>query len=138
MSNTITVSGNLTRDPELRFTQSGQAVANFSIASSRRKKVGEEWEEITSFFNCVAWGTLGENAAGSLSKGDRVIASGYMEQRSYETNEGEKRTVWDVTVNDLGAELRFANVTVERTERKTSSDRAPSNQDRYADSEEPF
>lgn len=123
MSNSITVIGNLTRDPELRFTQSGQALCGFAIASNRRKrKQGSEteWEDVTSFFNCTAWGTLGENAAASLSKGDRVIASGYMEQRSFENKAGEKQTVFDFTVNELGAELRYATVEVSRTERRSA------------------
>jgi single-strand DNA-binding protein len=136
MANSISMVGNLTREPELRFTQSGQALCNFSIASNRRKKVGDEWEDVASFFNCTAWGTLGENIAASLTKGDRVLATGYMEQRSYETQEGEKRTVFDFTVNELGAELRYATVEVSRTERRSTEDRPSGGGGGHA--EEPF
>ena len=134
MSNVMSVVGNLTRDPELRFTQSGVALCSFSIASNRRKKVGDEWEDVTSFFNCTAWQSLAENIASSLTKGDRVLATGYMEQRSYETQEGEKRTVFDFTVNELGAELRYATVEVSRTERR-SAESSPRSE---PDSSEPF
>jgi len=99
MANTITVTGNLTRDPELRFTQGGRAVANFRIASSRRFQMNNEWQEQTSFFDVVAWAELGENAAASLSKGARVIVTGRIEQRDFETREGEKRTVFEITAD---------------------------------------
>ena len=90
---TVTIVGNLTREPELRFTQSGQAIATLGIAVSRRYQQNGEWQEKTSFFNVTAWGQLGENAASSLSKGSRAIVTGRLEQRSYETQDGEKRSV---------------------------------------------
>ena len=80
--NTVTLVGNLTRDPELRYTTGGRGVASFGIAVNRRYQVNGEWQEQTSFFNVVAWGTLGENAAASLTKGTRVIVTGRLEQRS--------------------------------------------------------
>ncbi len=117
MANTITVTGNLTRDPELRFTQGGRAVANFRIASSRRFQMNNEWQEQTSFFDVVAWAELGENAAASLSKGARVIVTGRIEQRDFETREGEKRTVFEITADEIGPSLRWATAQVERTDR---------------------
>jgi len=86
--NTVTLVGNITRDPELRFTQGGRAVASFGIAVNRRYQVNGEWQEQTSFFNVVAWGQLGENAAASLTKGARVIVNGRLEQREYQTQQG--------------------------------------------------
>jgi single-strand DNA-binding protein len=111
--------GTLGRDPELRFTTGGRAVANFSIAVSRRWQKNGEWEEQTSWFNIVCWGDLGENVATSLTKGSRVIVSGRMEQRSYETQEGEKRTVYDIIADEVGPSLRWATTIIERTERTT-------------------
>ena len=117
MANSITVTGNLTRDPELRFTQGGRAVANFRIASSRRFQKNNEWQEQTSFFDVVAWAQLGENTAASLNKGARVIVTGRIEQRDFETREGEKRTVFEITADEIGPSLRWATAQVERTDR---------------------
>ena len=94
--NTVTLVGNVTRDPELRYTSGGRGVASFGLAVNRRYQVNGEWQEQTSFFNVVAWGTLGENAAASLHKGTRVVVFGRLEQRSWETQDGEKRTVVEV------------------------------------------
>ena len=113
--NTVTLVGNLTRDPELRFTQGGRAVASFGIAVNRRYQVNGEWQEQTSFFNVVAWGQLGENAAASLTKGARIIVSGRLEQREYQTQQGEKRTVVEINADEVGPSLRFATAQVERT-----------------------
>ncbi|CAN5701153.1 MAG: single-stranded DNA-binding protein [Acidimicrobiia bacterium] len=119
--NTITIVGNLTRDPELRFTQTGRGVASFGIAVNRRYQVNGEWQEQTSFFNVVAWSTLGENAAASLNKGDRIIVFGRLEQRSWETNDGEKRSVVEVIADEIGPSVRWATATVERTTRSSSN-----------------
>jgi single-strand DNA-binding protein len=116
-SNSITLVGNLTRDPELRFTAGGRGVANFGLAVSRRYQVNGEWQEDTSFFNIVAWGDLGENVAASLTKGSRAIVFGRMEQREYTNREGEKRTTFEVVADEIGASLRWATAQVERTER---------------------
>ncbi len=116
-SNSITLVGNLTRDPELRYTQGGRAVANFGMAVNRRYQVNGEWQEETSFFNVVAWAELGENAAASLSKGSRTIVFGRLQQRDYENREGEKRSVVEVVADDIGPSLRWAQATVERNER---------------------
>ncbi|NBV81878.1 MAG: single-stranded DNA-binding protein [Actinobacteria bacterium] len=104
--NTITLVGNLTRDPELRFTANGRAVASFGIAVGRRYQVNGEWQEQTSYFNVTAWGDLGENAAASLSKGTRIVVTGRLEQREYTTREGDKRTAIDVIADELGPSPR--------------------------------
>ncbi len=113
--NTITLVGNLTRDPELRFTTTGRGVASFGIAVGRRYQVNGEWQEQTSFFNVTAWGQLGENAAASLTKGARVVVTGRLEQREYTTRDGDKRTAIDVIADELGPSLRWATAQVERT-----------------------
>ncbi len=113
--NTITLVGNIVRDPELRFTANGKAVANFGIAVGRRFQVNGEWQEQTSFFNITAWGELGENAAASLSKGVRIVVTGRLEQREFTTREGDKRTAIDVIADELGPSLRWATAQVERT-----------------------
>ncbi len=118
--NTVTLVGNLTRDPELRYTTGGRGNASFGLAVNRRYQVNGEWQEQTSFFNVVAWGQLGENAAATLSKGSRAIVSGRLEQRSYETQQGEKRNVVEVVADDIGPSLRWAQATIERNERSTS------------------
>ncbi len=120
--NTITVVGNLTRDPELRFTQTGRGVANFGIAVNRRYQVNGEWQEQTSFFNVVAWSTLGENAAASLNKGDRVIVFGRLEQRSWETPEGDKRSKIEVVADEIGPSLRWATAEIRKNDRRGPSD----------------
>ena len=112
---TVTVVGNLTRDPELRFTSGGRGQASFGLAVSRRYQVNNEWQEQTSFFNVVAWGSLGENAAASLTKGTRIIVTGRLEQRSYETKEGEKRSVVEIIADEIGPSLRWARAEIERT-----------------------
>ncbi len=118
---TVTLVGNLTREPELRFTTGGRATASFGLAVSRRYQVNGEWQEQTSFFNVVAWGTLGENAAASLAKGTRVIVTGRLEQRSYETKEGEKRSVVEIIADEIGPSLRWARAEVERIARDSNS-----------------
>jgi single-strand DNA-binding protein len=116
-TNSITLIGNLTRDPELRFTTGGRGVASFGLAVNRRYQQNGEWQEQTSFFNVVCWGDLGENAATSLTKGSRAIVTGRLEQRSWETNDGEKRSVVEVVADEVGPSLRWATAQIERTER---------------------
>ncbi len=118
--NSITVVGNLTRDPELRFTQSGQAKATLGVAVSRRwqNRQTQEWEEATSFFNVICWGELGDNASESLSKGSRVVVTGRLDQRSWETPEGDKRSVVEIVADEIGPSLRYATAQVTRTERR--------------------
>jgi single-strand DNA-binding protein len=121
---TVTIVGNLTRDPELRFTAGGKGVASFGVAVGRRYQVNGEWQEKTSSFNVTAWDQLGENAAASLTKGARIIVTGRLEQREYETKEGEKRNVVEIVADELGPSLRWARAEVERTQR-TGPDGTP-------------
>jgi single-strand DNA-binding protein len=116
----ITIVGNLVDDPELRYTQTGQAVANFRVASTPRflDKATNEWKDGDSLFlSCSVWRQAAENAAESLQRGMRVIVSGRLRQRSYETKEGEKRTVYEVDVDDVGPSLRNASAKVTRSSR---------------------
>ncbi|MGG5173211.1 single-stranded DNA-binding protein [Pseudarthrobacter sp. J1738] len=117
---TITVVGNLTNDPELRFTPSGSAVANFTIASTPRTfdRQSNEWKDgETLFLRASVWREAAENVAESLTKGMRVIVQGRLKSRSYETKEGEKRTVIELEVDEIGPSLRYANAKVNRTQR---------------------
>jgi single-strand DNA-binding protein len=118
--NSVTLVGNITRDPELRYTTGGRGVASFGLAVNRRFQRNGEWEEQVSFFNVVAWGDLGENAAASLVKGNRIIVTGRLEQRSYETREGEKRNVVEVIADELGPSLRWAQAQIERISRDSA------------------
>jgi single-strand DNA-binding protein len=132
--------GNLTRDPELKYTSGGRAVSTFGIAVNRRwKGQNDEWQEATSFFNVTAWADLGENIAASLNKGDRVIVTGRLEQRSWETNEGEKRSVVEIVADEIGPSLRWAQATIAKTEREKAPTRteAAAAPPAYGD-EEPF
>ncbi|WP_413249330.1 single-stranded DNA-binding protein [Sinomonas flava] len=117
---TITVIGNLTNDPELRFTPSGSAVANFTVASTPRTfdRQANEWKDgETLFLRASIWREAAENVAESLTKGMRVIVSGRLKSRSYETKEGEKRTVIELEVDEIGPSLRYASAKVNRTQR---------------------
>jgi single-strand DNA-binding protein len=115
---------NLTREPELRFTPGGQATATFGIAVNRNwtDRQSQERKESTSFFDVVAWGVLAENAATSLAKGTRVVVTGRLDQRSWETAEGDKRSKVEITADDLAPSLRWATVQVTRNERRSSED----------------
>jgi single-strand DNA-binding protein len=118
--NSVTLVGNLTRDPELRYTPAGAATCQFGLAVNRRwqNRQTQEWEEATSFFNVVAWREMAENAGESLTKGSRVIVTGRLEQRSWETPEGEKRSVVEVVADEIGPSLRWATAQVVRNERR--------------------
>jgi single-strand DNA-binding protein len=122
--NTVELVGNLTRDPELRFTPSGAPVANFGLAVNRRwrNQQSNEWEEQTSFFDVVAWRDLAENVAESLQRGTRVIVVGRLEQRSWETQEGEKRSKVEVIADEIGPSLRWATAQVVKSERRAAGD----------------
>ena len=116
----ITVVGNLTADPELRFTPSGAAVANFTVASTPRTfdKQTNEWKDGEALFlNCSVWRQAAENAAESLQRGMRVVVSGRLKARSYETREGEKRTVFEIDVDEIGPSLKYATAKVTKTTR---------------------
>lgn len=120
----ITIVGNLTGDPELRFTPNGAAVANFTIASTPRNfdKQSGEWKEgETLFLRAAVWREAAENVAESLKKGMRVMAQGRLQSRSYETKEGEKRTSFELEVDEIGPSLRFATANVSRNQRNNTS-----------------
>jgi len=120
----ITIIGNLTADPELRFTPSGAAVANFTVASTPRSfdKTTSEWKDGEALFmRCAVWRDAAENVAESLTRGARVIVTGRLKQRSYETKEGEKRTVIELDVDEVGPSLRYASAKVTKTQRRSDA-----------------
>ncbi|MGF3056181.1 single-stranded DNA-binding protein [Microbacterium sp. YY-01] len=126
----IVVVGNLTADPELRYTQSGLPVANFTVASTPRSfdRASGEWKDGDALFlRCSLWREAAENVAGSLTKGMRVIVQGRLTQRSYETREGEKRTSIELQVDEIGPSLRYATATVTRATRQAGGHSAPVN-----------
>src|SRR5205823_9038810 len=119
--NNITLVGNITRDPELRFTPSGQATASFGLAVNRvwNDRQTNERKEAVSFFDVVCWREMAENTSESLQKGARVIVTGRLEQRSWENQEGEKRSKIEVVADEIGPSLRWATAKVEKTERRS-------------------
>ena len=121
---TVTIVGNLTRDPEIRYTTGGAAKASFGVAVSRRwqNRQSQEWEEQTSFFNVVCWREMAENVAESLGKGSRVVVTGRLEQRSWETENGEKRSVVEIVADEIGPSLRWATAQITRNERRGGGD----------------
>jgi single-strand DNA-binding protein len=152
-TNNITVVGNVTREPELRFTPSGQANTRFGVAVNRRwqDRGSGEWQEATSYFDVVCWREMAENVSESLAKGSRVLVTGRLEQRSYETREGEKRSVVEIIADEVGPSLRYASAQVTKNERRSGGDfggpssSAPSSASNPSDSpayddfgEEPF
>ena len=118
--NTVTLVGNLTRDPELRYTPTGQATCQFGLAVNRvwTDRQTNERKEAVSFFNVTAWREMAENAGESLAKGSRVIVTGRLEQRSWETPDGDKRSVVEVVADEIGPSLRWATANVVRNERR--------------------
>lgn len=133
--NHVTVVGHLTRDPEVRYTKSGRAFAMLGLAVNRRWMSNGEWQEETSFFDVTAWSDLAENVGDSLTKGARVTVSGRLEQQSYETDGGEKRSRVRIVADDIAASLRFATVEIKRNSKGDSRSSAPAQAD---DFEEPF
>ena len=117
--NSVTIIGNVTRDPELRFTPSGQAVANFGVAVNRKwqNRTTNEWEEATSFFDVVAWAKLGENVSESCPKGTRVVVTGRLDQRSWDTDGGDRRSKVEIVADEVAPSLRWATATVVKNER---------------------
>ena len=122
--NTVTVIGNVTRDPELRFTPSGQAIATFGLAVNRRwqNRQTQEWEEQVSFFDITCWAQLGQNVSDTLVKGSRAIVTGRLEQRSWETDQGDKRSKVEIIADEVGPSLRWATAEITRNERTGPSD----------------
>ena len=120
-TNSVTLIGNLVEDPELRFTPSGVAMAKIRIAVNRRwRDQQNEWQEETSFFGGTLWREAAENAAESLQKGMRIIVVGTLEQRSWETQEGEKRSVVEIRIDEVGPSVRWATASVTKTPRSDS------------------
>lgn len=158
MTAQVTLVGNATRPPEMRFTPAGAAVATFGIACNRRwQDTRGEWQEATDFFDIVCWRQLAENVAESVEKGTAVIVVGRLSQRSWETEQGDKRSKVEVVADTVGASLRWATCLVERNERRGSTDpgprdpnepaaadphqpgpAVPPSADGYTDEEEPF
>lgn len=147
--NHVTLIGNLVDDPELRFTPSGVAMAKIRFAVNRRYQKNGEWQEETSFFGGTLWRDAAENAAESLTKGMRVIVTGRLEQRSWETQEGDKRSIVEVSVDEIGPSLRWATASVTRSPRTgdgfgggggsaSSVAAAPVARDDYGPDEAPF
>ncbi len=120
--NTVTITGNLTREPEIRYTREGQATAQLGVAVNRGwpDRTTQAWQESTSFFDVICRRDLAENVALSLTKGMRVVVTGRLEQRSWESDEGEHRSKVELTADEIGPSLRFATADVHRTERRSA------------------
>ena len=120
MTSQITIVGNVVGDPSMRFTPSGMATVSFGVAVNRRwmDRQTNEWKEATSFFDVVAWRDLAGNIAESLTKGARVIVTGRLEQRSWQTDDGDRRSKVEIVADDIGPSLRWATADVRRTERR--------------------
>jgi len=118
--NNVTIVGNVTRDPEMRYTSGGRAVATIGVAVNRRWKnqQSNDWQEETSYFDVICWGDLGENVVNSITKGARVMVSGRLEQRSWETETGDKRSKVEIIADEVGPSLRWATAEVRRTPRE--------------------
>lgn len=144
--NEVTIVGNITRDPELRYTPSGASVCNFGVAWNRKyERNGQQVEEV-SFFDVVCWQSLADNVSASLQKGQRVIVTGRLDQRTWETPQGEKRSKIEITADDVGPSMRWATVEVARNPSSDNSGyqapqpaaKAAPAQNDYAYDEEPF
>lgn len=130
----VTMDGNLTRNPELKFNSGGKAVANLGIAVEHRSQAEKK---PVSFFNIVAWGELGEHVAASLTKGQHVVVTGQLRQRSYESN-GEKKSVVEIWADEVSPSLRFDDVTIGESKTRTQSKPSSSSPDYGGGYEEPF
>lgn len=137
----VTVTGNLTADPELRFTANGVAVASFTVAVNERVRNGDKWDDgPTSYMRCNAWRELAEHVAESVTKGDRVMVSGVLRERAWETtptgpNDTGKRRTWELSTTEVGAALRYATVKIARAARR--SDGPPPPEDPWASRQAP-
>ena len=141
--NTVTLVGNVTREVDLRYTPGGQAVVTFGLAVNRRwqNRQTQEWEEQVSFFDIKAWAGLAENVAESVQRGTRVVVTGRLEQRSWETDTGEKRSKIEVVADEIAPSLRWATAQVQKIEREGGQQRAREAVAQTApvyDGEEPF
>lgn len=137
-----TLLGNVTRDPELKYTAGGTAITSLSVAVNRRWKKGDEWQDETSFFNVTCWTELAENVAASVQKGDRVVVSGRLQQRSWTTESDEKRSVVEVVADDVALSCRYATVTATRIQRSQGEKREKATEaakdDNFFGHDEPF
>ena len=117
--NTVTLVGNVTDDPELRFTPTGRPVANFTVAVNKRFKDNDgQWQDrLDGFFRCNCWADMAENVAESLTKGTRIVVTGRLQQRQWEDNDGNKRSAFEIQVDEVGPSLRWATATVQRSQR---------------------
>jgi single-strand DNA-binding protein len=124
MSNSTTITRNLTREPEIRYTKERQATTQLGVAVNRRRldRTTQEWQEATSFFDVVCWRDLAEKVALSLTKGMRVVVTGRIEQRSWETDDGEHRSKVEIAADEIGPSLRFATADVQRTPRQATEE----------------
>jgi len=138
MSNHITVTGNLTRDPELRFTQGGKAVCNLGVADDHRYMKDNEWQSDVTFHNLTIWGDLGENVAASLFKGDTIVCNGRLAGRTWEDAEGAKRTSFDIIVDSIGPSLRWVTTTSDKVAKGDSKPRPNATKEPAHGDEEPF
>lgn len=147
MDNTVTIIGNVTRDPELRYLSSGTALATLGVAVNRRwrNQQTNEWEEQTSFIDVVCWRDLADNVSESITKGDRVIVQGRLEQRSWETQDGDKRSKVEIVADEVGPSLRWATAEVHKVTRDGGrsgggggSTPPPRQEPTYSHDEEPF
>lgn len=141
MDNNCTIVGNVTRAPELRFTPSGAGVVSFGVAVNRRwqNRQTQEWEEQVSFFDVKCWAQLAENVAASIDKGTRVVVTGRLEQRSWETEAGDKRSTVEIVADEVAPSLRWATAQVQRIERQDAGQhRAAAAPAPVLDGSEPF
>lgn len=124
IDNNVSITGNATREPELRFTPSGQAVASFGVAVNRRwqNRQTQEWEEAVSFFDVTCWSQLAENVAETVTKGTRITVTGRLDQRSWETQDGDKRSKVEIVADDVAISLRWATAQVSRNPRLDGGD----------------
>lgn len=139
--NCVTIVGNISGDPVLRFTPSGQATANFGLAVNRRwqNKQTQEWEEAVSFFDIVCWRELAENVAESVQKGARVIVTGRLEQRTWDDkNTGDKRSKVEIVADEVGPSLRWATAVVTKVSKDGTKAAASAPENRYDQGVEPF
>jgi single-strand DNA-binding protein len=122
--NSVTLVGNVTRDPELRFTNTGQANVTFGLAVNRRwqNRQTQEWEEATSFFDIVCWREMAENVSETITRGARVMVAGRLEQRSWETQDGDRRSKVEVVADEIGPSLRWATAQITKNERRGAGD----------------
>lgn len=142
--NMVTVEGNLARDPELRYTPNGRAVASFGLAWNQRKggRDGQEAEDVAHFFDVVAWGELGENVAETLTKGMRVVVTGRLDHRRWQNDQGENRSKVEIVADTVGPCLRWASATVTKNDRRNGGggggSRSSAVPPAYDEDEEPF